>query len=641
MREQDEPTGEETTEEPAAEVLPEAPAPGGLPAEAVEDLPEEAPLDERLEEVLAEGSGLLADGSGLPAEVESTGATGAEDEAEPAAGPEHTEPAVREPTGRVVLRRLGATTSALVLLAAVVGAVVAGEATSPPPAGAVVAGVVDVPAGTATAVCAGPPTLTAGAGMGVDPDLDPADVTTRSLTTLVTLPRGANTPAEGSAVALDGGARDLTRTGAARTLAVADPAGPTLFAAQPVDGVAALAAGASVSRTDAGDLRGLVASACLTPATTTWLVGGATQPGQSAQLVLTNPGQTPVTVDVTLWSSLGPVGAPRLSGIVVAPGSQTEVLLEAAATPDARLAMRVDAAGGSVTATLQDHRLDGVVAAGIETVPPTLPPALTLTIPGVRLERSTLEHVAVSAVRVVNPGEEVATVAVRLLGADGEVAVPGAEKIMVDPGAVVDVSLAGLEPGAYAAEVVADRPVTGAVVLARTGQAGEFDPDVAPVDLAWTAAAAPATSGTLLVPGRGSLVDGATLSLTNPTDGDVTVTLLPWSAAGATGKERVVDLPARSTVGLAVEDLGDDVAMVQLLPAEGGGGTAGAPAGGTAGAPAPEGDGGTTDASEGGGGTSVLAAVVLTATVPDGELISVLPLQLDPHDARAIRVAVR
>lgn len=529
---------------------------------------------------------------------------------ETAPAPAATEPvpaAPREPTGRVVLRRLGATSSAIVLLAAVTGAVVAGEATSPPPADDIVADVVTVPATTITTVCAGPPTLTAGAGMGIDPSLDPADIATRSRTVLVTLPRDGAAPAAGTASALDGGTSELARTGDARAVSLTDPAGTTLFAADPVDGLSALSAGASVARTNAGDLRGLAASACQTPATTSWLVGGSTQPGQSAQLVLTNPGQTPVTVDVTLWSSLGLVEAPRLRGVVVAPGSQTAVLLEAAATPDARLAMRVDSAGGDVTATLQDHRLDGVVPAGVEIVTPTVPPALTLTVPGVRLGASAPTDATTSAVRLVNPGVEEATVTVRLLGSDGEVDVPGAEDVVIDPGAVVDVSLAGLEPGAYAAEIVSDQPVTGSVVLARTGTPGQLDPDVAPVELAWTAAAAPAESGTLLVPGLGALAGAAAITLTNPTEADAAVTLVPWSTDGVAGDEQVVDVPARSTVELPVADLGDGVGLVQL-----------------------------TDI-----GAGVLAAVVLTADAPDGELISVLPLQPDPHAARGVRVAIR
>ncbi|WP_127131947.1 DUF5719 family protein [Georgenia sp. SYP-B2076] len=535
---------------------------------------------------------------------------------------ERAEPvAPRLARGRTVLRRVGATTSALVVLAAAAGAVVAGQYFAPPEATAVPATRVDVPAGPVSAVCAAPPALTAGAGMSVGPEVDPAAVTPATRTQLLTLPRAGGSPAEATYTPLGGGApQALDRAGQVRA-ALTDPAGVGVLTAQPVDGVTALMAGATVARTDAGDLRGLTAAACQAPASTTWLVGGGTEPGQSAQLQLTNPGQTPATVDVTLWTSLGLVDAPRLSDIVVAPRSSTAVLLEGATTGDPRLALRVEASGGEVTAAVQDLQLNGVVPAGIDAVTPTRAPALHLAVPGVVLGESGVDDAVTSAVRLVNPGESTATASVRLLGADGEQALPGAESVALDPGAVMDLSLTGVAPGVYAVEITADNPVTGAVVLARTGQAGALDPDVAPVDRAWTAAAEPVRTGTLMVPGLGQLVSAATVALTNPAADATTVELVPVTARGAAGEAVQMRVPARSTVSTAVAQLGQDVIAVQVSAEDGAGGSTGsAPAASAAG---------------------VVAAVVLTAQAADGELISVLPLTTDPHDARSVRVDVR
>ncbi|MFH5824184.1 DUF5719 family protein [Georgenia sp. AZ-5] len=511
----------------------------------------------------------------------------------------------REPRGRVVLRRAGATTSALVLLAAAAGIVVAGEYLPAADATDVAAPRVDVPAGTFTAVCAGPPSQVGDAGMSVDPELA-GDVTSTTRTQLLTLPREDAAAAEGAYTLVGGGApQQLARTGEVRG-AVVEPTGAGLLEAEPAGDLTALAAGATVARTDAGDLRGLTATACEAPATTTWLVGGSTEVGDSAQLVLTNPGQTPATVDVAVWTSLGATVAPLLSGVVVAPGEQTTVLLEAAVTADPQLALRVDASGGEVTAVVRDHQLDGVVPAGIDNVTTARAPALTQTIPGVVLAESDVEDSASSLVRLVNPGEEVATAAVRLLGPDGEQSIPGAEAVELYPGAVVDITLAGIAPGAYGVEITSDQPVTGAVQLARTGRPGQLDPDVAPVDRAWTPAAAPLNSGTLLVPGAGDVVGAASVTLTNPGDAEVRAELVPVSAAGAVGEPVAVTVPARGTAATATADLGDDVAAVHVR-AEGAG---------------------------------VAAAVVLTAPAADGELISVLPAISDPHDDRSVRVEV-
>ncbi|MPV38063.1 DUF5719 family protein [Georgenia subflava] len=541
-----------------------------------------------------------------PAAVADTGA-----DAETGAEPEEGVAARKQPRGRAAVRRLGATVSALVILAATAGAVLAGEQWSAPVAAATPAGAVDVPAGPVTAVCAGPPTLTTGEGMSVDPEIDPADVVPSTLTRLLTVPRPDAAAAEASYTLLEGATEELTRSGSVRELTLTDPDGAGVLEAQPVDGVSALAGGATLTRTNAGDLRGLSATGCLAPSTTTWLVGGATELGESAQLVLTNAGDTTTTVTATMWTSLGLADAARLSEIVVAPHSQTAILLEGVATGDPALALRVDAAGGEVTATVQDLQLNGLVSAGLDTVSPAAAPALNVTIPGVVLGESTPEDTATSAVRLVNPGEEIATAEVTLLGADGETEIPGAREVVLDPGAVLDLSLAGLEPGAYAVEVDADQPVTGGVVLARTGLAGELDPDAAPVDRAWTAAAEPAPRGLLQTPGLGDLVDAGALVLTNPAEEDVTVELVPVTAGGTIGDPVPVTIPARSTVSTDAGDLAEDLASVVVRPAE-----------------------------DGDDGTGVLGAAVLTATADDGELITVLPLSADPQAARSVLVDI-
>nr|KEP22524.1 hypothetical protein DA06_20385 [Georgenia sp. SUBG003] len=309
-----------------------------------------------------------------------------------------------------------------------------------------------------------------------------------------------------------------------------------------------------------------------------------------------------------MWTTIGLADAARLAEIVVAPQSETAVLLEGVATGDPALALRVDASGGQVAARVQDVQLDGLVAAGADVVTPAAPPALTVTVPGVVLAESSMDDPASSAVRLVNPGEETATATVRLLGPGGEVAVPGAEDVVLDPGAVLDLTLAGVAPGAYAVEITGDRPVTGAVVLARVGEPGEIDPDVAPVERAWSPSAEPARSGVLVTPGLGDLVDAATLVLTNPGEDDVEAELVPVGEGGALGDPVAVTVPGRSTVTTDAAELADGTAAVQVR-------------------------------TEGRAG--VLAASVLTAEAGDGELVGVLPLSPDPHAARSVHVDVR
>src|SRR5699024_11044827 len=98
---------------------------------------------------------------------------------------------------------------------------------------------------------------------------------------------------------------DVPSGGDARQAQATDVGGSTVLEADPADDVVALATGTSVAVTETGDLRGLVATACQTPVTSAWLVGGSTEPGDSAQLVLSNVGETPASVTLSGWGSTG------------------------------------------------------------------------------------------------------------------------------------------------------------------------------------------------------------------------------------------------------------------------------------------------------------------------------------------------
>src|SRR5690606_33495687 len=200
---------------------------------------------------------------------------------------------------------------------------------------------------------------------------------------------------------------------------------------------------------------------------------------------------------------------------------------------DPRVAVHVAATGGEVTALVQDSRLRGLVPAGTDLVAPSVPPAETVVVPGIFLGQSSGEEADAPAVRVVNPGEETATVTLELLGTEGPEAVPGAEELVLDPGAVVDVSLTGIPEGPWSAVVSADLPVTAAAVTTTVGRAGEEDPGTAPVDRAWAPAVPALASGVVAVPGDG--VSSASLVLTNPSGDALDVELVPVLRDGTRG----------------------------------------------------------------------------------------------------------
>lgn len=509
------------------------------------------------------------------------------------------------PTSRRALRRVTTAVSGAVLLAAAAGVALAGE-TIPVEVVAVEDVVVPVDAATVGQVCPGPPrlaTAVAGEDLGYD-EFDPEGSGTSTVLDVVTLARSEDQPPGALRLrpGLDAPAGDdVPLAGSARLAQLSDTGETTVLEADPVEDVVALAAGTSVAVTGSGDLRGLVATACQGPSTSAWLVGGSTQPGDSAQLVLSNVGQTPASVTLAGWGSTGALDLSTAGTVLVPAGGQRIVLLEALAA-DPRVAVHVAASGGEVTALVQDSRLRGLVPGGTDLVAPSVPPAETVVVPGIFLGRTSGEEADAPAVRVVNPGEDVATVSLELLGADGPQSVPGAEDLVLDPGAVVDISLTGLPEGAWSAAVSADLPVTAAAVTTTVGTASEEDPGTAPVDRAWSPAVPALASGVVAVPD--DAVATASLVLANPADDAVDVEIVPVLRDGTRGAPVTRTLGGRASVSEDVAALGD-VAALQVLAADG----------------------------------AVHGGVMLSASAADGGLMSFVPLTEDARTASAVPLA--
>lgn len=511
-----------------------------------------------------------------------------------------------------VLRGLGAAVVALVALAFAGVLVAAGmrwPVPAPEPAPPIA---VAVDAAALDLVCAGPPKLaSAEAGLAYDPAFDPTPDGTSTTTTLLTLGRGDAPAAAGEyldALAPEAATRTpLAPSGAAASTAVVGATtGPGVLRAEPVEGVTALVAGASLARTDAGDLRGLAAAACQEPAASAWIVGGATELGSSARLVIDNPGATPATVTLEAWGPAGPIDPGQAGTVLVPAGGERAVLIESFAAEQSRIAVHLTASGGRVAAWLQDSALRGFTPAGTDLAAPAAEPSTTAVVPGLVLPETSIDDDDAAVLRILNPNAEETTASLRLLGADGETSIPGAEEITLEPGAVTDVSLAGVPAGAYAADLRADLPITAAAMLTRIGSPLPDDPDQPVVDRAWTAAASGAPSLLLALPGVGAQVRDAVVLLTNSGEDAVTAATRPVFDGGRVGEAVDLDVPAGATVVVPADVLAGALAVaVAVLQDE---------------ADAPV---------EGGESRGLIAAAVLTTEAQDGVLITVLGAQPD------------
>ena len=351
----------------------------------------------------------------------------------------------------------------------------------------------------------------------------------------------ASAPAELLPAAATGSGQ-LTMASAGKPLLAIDSRPDARPAALPADnavrltGVGSLApavAGTQEWRLDQKDLRGLATTACSAARSELWLLGGGADPGRQERLVLTNPGDNPVTGDVTVHGAAGPIGEPIVE--TVAPGGRVGLLLDARAGEEQTPAVRVRADGGGLHATLTDTWVLGSTPLGAETAAPTAAPGTIQVIPGADLGSGP------AGLRVAVPGDQDAVVRVSVLGRDGLVPLAGQTVLTVAAGAVGDLPLQGAPEGTYAVVVRSDVPVVAAV-LSRVGDG------TAPGELAWSVSADAVRS-----------VAGAAL----PALSGVTRTLHLISSGGASAADvvTVIDgIPRTRRVDL----LSDRVATVRL-----------------------------------------------------------------------------
>lgn len=328
------------------------------------------------------------------------------------------------------------------------------------------------------------------------PSLDGADGTTLALARAV----GKTAPAGRLAGA---GVSQLRPVAPGLAQASQDDASGAIITAEPADGAASQPFGA-VAAHGSSERFGLAAALCRGPRTLTWFVGGDASEGRTVVVTLVNPSSAPVTVTIDVWSATGEADWAQVS-VVVKPGSSQQVPLSERIVGQTRLAWRVSATGAGIVAFAQTYGTDGLSPTGWEAIPAAPSPAATLIIP------LATANVADGKVRLVNPSSTRATYSIEVVSRSGSQALPGATHAVLAPGAVSDISLAGVSDGVRAVRVHASHALVGAALIpgaetsvdsgnADLGAQLGVDTSVKGRDVAWSAAVAPTTAGTLIVP---------------------------------------------------------------------------------------------------------------------------------------------
>jgi hypothetical protein len=323
-------------------------------------------------------------------------------------------------------------------------------------------------------------------------------------------------------------------TPATRTLEAPDliDAGDVRVLTGTVDGRSApmLAAAESVSIAEE-DLAGFAALACGEPRLESWLVGGSVGTGTEDIVILTNAGEVPTTVTLSVF------GTTRSSRTVVVPaGTQTALPLTSIAAGNEAPVVKVDAVGAPVRAVLQSSVVQVLDPAGIDLQDAVAGAQQNVVLAGVQAFPVEGDEADMTVVRLLAPDADAqARIVARASGsgtAAAEFTVP------LTAGAPADVSLSGLEPGTYTVEVDADAPVVGAV---RQQDGSGLDSD-----FAWVTPAPEIDTDVLI-----AVPDGPTpqLQIANTADEESTVSLEPVDG----GESQQIVVPAGESVSVDLE----------------------------------------------------------------------------------------
>lgn len=308
-----------------------------------------------------------------------------------------------------------------------------------------------------------------------------------------------------------------------------------------------------VARRDAGRDRGLTLGNCAAPASVHWFAGLGATDAMRSSILLSNPDDAQVQVDVVFHGRGGEIATPGTRGIVVPARETREVPVESHVSGDELVAAQVTTKRGRVTAIVQD-RAGGDAPRGATYANAAAVPAPTQIIPGIPGGSGERRLV------VVNPGERRTTVHAEVMGADGAFVPVGGEEIPVNAGAAVEVDLtSGFDSSPGGLRLTTDEPITAAVVSTSTDDQNRQDLAVQP---ATGPLAGASFAPVAVIPGM-----TASVLVSNP---GATESVLPMKIllpSGETLAENTLVVPAGSTREWKIPESGQTGSLIaQIQP---------------------------------------------------------------------------
>ncbi|MBT1180511.1 hypothetical protein JS531_00670 [Bifidobacterium sp. CP2] len=292
-------------------------------------------------------------------------------------------------------------------------------------------------------------------------------------------------------------------------------------------GVGSGHAGVIASHASDGDLRGISAGTCTTPAVSQSFLLTATTTGVTQQLVIANPSSkaTGVTIAVTGSERSGRMGLATAGSTTVEANAETTIDLSAAASGQNGLYVTVTSDATPVAAVVRTLAADGLTPKGSDFAMPLERPSGTVAIPSVAEgDRTTLYLHAAKATRT----------RLSWMTDDGPVAI---RTVKTDADRVDVIDLGAAPKGAHAILVEAGAKVSAMTKAVRAGASGQEDFALL------GAPAASASTGTALPDGY-----DADVVLANTGDADSTAHVTVMDADGNAGDVHDVAVKAHAAV---------------------------------------------------------------------------------------------
>ena len=293
-----------------------------------------------------------------------------------------------------------------------------------------------------------------------------------------------------------------------------------------------------------GDLKGVSAASCVTPALKQSLMVSGTKTGITQQLVVANPSAKATSVNIKVWGSdkAGALALSTGSTLTVGAGKESILNLAAAASEQDALYVTVSSEDTPVAAMVRTITMDGLTSKGSDYAVPNNVSAKTLAINGL----SEGDDVNL----YVYPSQQ-ADVTVSWTDGTGT---KNTNQQTLEANRVSVIDLGSVPKSATGLTISATEPVTAAAKVTNDGDGDQ-------ADFALVNASVPMNVSAIAVPDHAT----AQVSVTNTSDDDRTATLTSYNGDGDIVEQSDLTIRAGASTTIELADINDgDVAAVSL-----------------------------------------------------------------------------